>query len=70
MEELIDEGPIYVVTGKPIVVIEESLLLIPNLRKCPGTIVTEEDNRQEFGDQNQTEREGPYIVKKGINDAV
>ena len=36
----------------------------------PGEEIAEEDVTQEVGDENQTDWEGPYAVKNGIDDAL
>ena len=58
------------VIGKPTTFIMERLLLVPRGKEAPRGDVTEEGVTQEVADRNQTDREGPYTVKKGINDVV
>ena len=46
----------------------EKFLLVPQLKEVPGGEVVEEDITQEPVDESQTDWEGPYTVKKQIND--
>ena len=73
-EELVDEGPMCVATeeviGKSTMVVEERLFHVSDLKETFGGEVAEENFSQEFCNENQTDREGPYTVKRGINDTV
>ena len=73
-EELVNEELICMATeeviGKPTMVVKHRILLVPNLKGTPRGEPTGEGIRQEIGNENQMNWEGPCTVKKGMNDAV
>ena len=52
------------VFGKTTMVIEEGLLLVPELEEVPGGYVTKENVMQEVVDEKQTDWKGSYTVKR------
>ena len=73
MEELAEEAPICkmpkVVTEKPTMIVEEKLLLVPELIKPPGEEVAEDDIMLQVFYENQTNFEQRIAYRSSPHEA-
>ena len=58
------------VIGKVTMVIEERLLLVPELMEAPGEEVAEDDFMQEAVDKNQTDMDQLIVYRSKVHDTT